>query len=266
MSPLPSPRSAHRRGRITIVAIAVATCFLTFAAASLAATGSVYVDGQFNVGAGHDFFGGTTPTNGSNVGLGYSVLPNLTTGFSNTEVGRAALRAETKGEDNTASGFFALADNTTADDNTADGANALANTITGSFNTALGATALADNTAGVDNIAIGSGAGAALTTGSDNVDIANLGVAGESKAIRIGTSGTQRRTFLAGVSGTTLTGSAQPVLVKANGQLGTASASAKSNLSEPLSATVGRLVSTVKRQQRQIRRQGKEIRALRAHD
>jgi hypothetical protein len=98
---------------------------------------------------------------------------------------------------------------------------------TGNDNVAEGRKALFANTTGDHNVAIGDGAGHNLTTGSDDVDIANEGVAGESKAIRIGTSGTQKRTFLAGVSGTTLTGSAQPVLVKADGQLGTATSAVR---------------------------------------
>ena len=91
-------------------------------------------------------------------------------------------------------------------------------------------------------------------------------MAGESGQIRIGTSGTQRRTFLAVVSGTTLSGTAEAVLVKSNGQLGTAAtASAKANAAQPLTAAAARrLLATVKHQQRQIRHQGKEIRALRA--
>jgi hypothetical protein len=71
--------------------------------------------------------------------------------------------------------------------------------------------------------------------------------------IRIGTKSLQKRTFLAGVSGRTLSGSAQPVLVKANGQLGTASSAVKSSSARPLSAAAGQqLLATVRRQQREI--------------
>jgi hypothetical protein len=67
------------------------------------------------------------------------------------------------------------------------------------------------------------------------------------------------------VSGQTVSGTAQPVVINSKGQLGTASAaSAKSSAAKPLSKTVAHLVADVKRRQRQIRRQGKEIRALRA--
>ena len=47
------------------------------------------------------------------------------------------------------------------------------------------------NTTGSNNIALGYQAGFSLTTGSNNIDIGNLGVAAESKTIRIGTQGTQ---------------------------------------------------------------------------
>jgi hypothetical protein len=110
--------------------------------------------------------------------------------------------------------------------------------------------------------------------GSDNVDLANPGKAGESKAIRIGTKGTQTRAFIAGISGKSIAGPAQPVLVNSAGQLGTtsAAASAKASAAEPLNAAAGRrLLATMTRQQRQIERQanqierqGREIRALRA--
>jgi hypothetical protein len=77
--------------------------------------------------------------------------------------------------------------------------------------------------------------------------------------IRVGTK--QTKAFLAGISGTSIAGPTQPVLVNANGQLGTATAaSAKSSAAKPLSATVARLVGTVERQQRQIDRLRQEMR------
>jgi len=78
---------------------------------------------------------------------------------------------------------------------------------------------------GNSNIAVGWNAGANLTTGSNNIDIGNNGVAAESNTIRIGTSGTQTRTFIAGVNGAAVMGAA--VKVNAAGQLGTAPSSAR---------------------------------------
>jgi hypothetical protein len=52
-------------------------------------------------------------------------------------------------------------------------------------------------------------------------------VAGESGIIRIGTVGTQTAAFVAGVHGVTTGGTAIPVMVDADGQLGTISSSAR---------------------------------------
>jgi hypothetical protein len=87
-------------------------------------------------------------------------------------------------------------------------------------NTANGGYALQNNTTGSSNIAVGFNAGVNLTTGSNNIDIGNVGVAGESKHIRIGTSGRQTKTFIAGISGATVPGGVG-VIVGTNGQLGT---------------------------------------------
>jgi polyhydroxyalkanoate synthesis regulator phasin len=89
---------------------------------------------------------------------------------------------------------------------------------TGNYNTASGTDALFSNTSGSSNIAEGYKAGYNLTTGSNNVDIGNLGVAAESGTIRIGTSSTHKATYIAGIYGTSVTGSA--VVVSSTGQLG----------------------------------------------
>ena len=62
-------------------------------------------------------------------------------------------------------------------------------------------------------------------TGSRNIDIgANVfGVAGESNTIRIGSAPNQTRTFIAGIDGTVVSGSA--VVVSAADQLGVAASS-----------------------------------------
>jgi hypothetical protein len=70
---------------------------------------------------------------------------------------------------------------------------------------------------------VGVNAGGNLTIGNNNIDIGNPGVAAETNTIRVGTQGTQRRAFIAGISGTAVTGS--PIVVNANGQLGIAASS-----------------------------------------
>src|SRR5438552_2490671 len=106
---------------------------------------------------------------------------------------------------------------------TAEGDGALFSLTTGEGNTALGSNALHDNTTGSNNVALGTSAGGALTTGDLNIDIANEGVAGEANTIRIGRSGDQTKTFVAGISGAAVAGAA--VKVNANGQLGVAPSS-----------------------------------------
>jgi hypothetical protein len=74
-------------------------------------------------------------------------------------------------------------------------------------------------------VALGHNAGKSLTTGSNNVYIANTGVATESGKIHIGTKGVHNAAFLQGVSGVSIPGPTQAVLVNASGRLGTATAS-----------------------------------------
>jgi hypothetical protein len=70
---------------------------------------------------------------------------------------------------------------------------------------------------------MGYNAGSQLTSGNNNIDIGNIGVAGESARIRIGTSGSQQATYIAGISTAKVTGSA--VYVTSTGQLGTLASS-----------------------------------------
>ena len=73
---------------------------------------------------------------------------------------------------------------------------------------------------------MGINAGVNLTTGNFNIDIGNVGVAGESKTIRIGTKGTHRRTAIAGISGATVAAGVG-VIIDTNGHLGTVVSSAR---------------------------------------
>src|SRR6266446_5616466 len=155
----------------------------------------------------------------NNTFLGNDALNANTIGTFNTAAGGYALAANTTGSDNTASGFNALISNTIRDNNTAQGSATLVRNTTGYSNTAGGYQALADNTTGYNNIGLGAGAGGNLTMGSNNIDIGNAGVAAESNIIRIGTSGTQTATFIAGIRGVGVAGG-QPVGVNASGQLG----------------------------------------------
>ena len=162
----------------------------------------------------------------NNTAIGYSALSSNTIGNNNTATGFNALLSNTGGFGNTASGGNALELNTSGFGNTANGSGALGANTTGAVNTADGFTALVSNTTGSNNIALGFAAGQNLTTGDNNIDIGNFGSAGESKYIRIGTSGTQTNAFIAGISGVTVpTGVA--VIIDTDGHLGTMTSSAR---------------------------------------
>ena len=162
----------------------------------------------------------------NNVAIGASALYYNTTGYQNTATGTLALRTNTTGYNNTANGYFALQSNTAGNSNAATGFFALVNNSTGNNNTADGFNALYGNTTGNNNIALGFQAGQNLTTGDNNIDIGNVGVAGESGIIRIGTTGTQTATFIAGIRGVPISGGTE-VGVNSSGQLGVRASSAR---------------------------------------
>jgi hypothetical protein len=155
----------------------------------------------------------------ANTATGFQALFSNTTGIENTAVGWRALQGNTIGNANTAVGTNALQGGGTGGGNTVLGESALGNWITASRNTAVGLEALLNFSSGNSNIAVGDSAGANLTTGDNNIDIGNEGVAGESDTIRIGTQGTQTKTFIAGIAGAAIIG--RPVMINGNGRLGT---------------------------------------------
>ena len=166
-------------------------------------------------------------TGSCNVAVGAASLLNNTTGTNNTATGEFALNDNTTGNLNTANGLAALRSNTIGDSNTAEGGDALFLNTTGSANTAIGTGALGSNTTGNSNIAVGSAAGHALTTGNQNIVIGNANaVAGESNTMRIGSSLSQTRAFIAGIRGVaTGNNDAVNVVIDSAGQLGTISSS-----------------------------------------
>jgi len=161
-----------------------------------------------------------------NTAIGLEALLNNTTGEGNTATGVQALRSNSAGFRNTANGLSALAANTSGSQNTADGVNSLFRNTTGAANVAIGYNALFNNTTGGFNTALGPAAGSQLTTGSNNIDIANKGIAAEANTIRIGTTGTQTNTYIAGISGVTVAGGVG-VITDSSGHLGTIVSSAR---------------------------------------
>jgi hypothetical protein len=180
--------------------------------------------GRINTASGAGALSHNT-TGSNNTASGYEALFHNTTGILNTASGAGALFSNTTGFNNTASGDGALNRNTTGSNNTASGFNALVANTTGNENTASGRAALVNNTTGSNNIGVGFRAGFNLTTGSNNIELGNEGVGGESGTIRIGTQGTQTKTFVGGIFGSTVTGDA--VVVSNSGQLGIVMSSAR---------------------------------------
>jgi trimeric autotransporter adhesin len=113
-------------------------------------------------------------------------------------------------------------------ENTAEGQSALHDLTTGEFNTAVGFQALSEmvpllaTRVAQTILAWESVPGSTLLPGATNIDIgANVtGAAGEANTIRIGKSGTQKKTFVAGIRGVTVP-SGVGVIVGTTGQLGT---------------------------------------------
>jgi hypothetical protein len=162
-----------------------------------------------------------------NTAIGFNALLSNTTGNFNTATGVDALLSNTRGIFNTAEGDEALYYNTAGNYNTASGGLALLHNATGDENTAVGYGALYYN-AGSRNIALGSAAGEDLTTGNNNIAIGNVGVAGDSGTIRIGTVGVHTTVYFAGIRDTPLTqGSTVAVGITPDGQLGVRASSAR---------------------------------------
>jgi len=205
------------------------------------------------------FFGnsGNSSLSGiANTGVGQSSLASLTSGSQNTAMGNAALAIVSSGSGNSAYGYLAGQGITTGVNNNAFGSasmssatgssnNAFGTTslqfCSGSFNTAMGHGVLKASSTGIYNTAVGYNALGAIVTGTYNVAIGSnagsaytggeigniligpdvLGSASESQTIRIGN--TQSATYIAGINGTTVTGTA--VLCATDGQLGTIASS-----------------------------------------
>jgi hypothetical protein len=193
-------------------------------------TGSGLGNDNTAVGSGALF----TNTDGdSNTAVGFHALLSNTTGPDNTATGDNALFSNTTGILNVATGSNALSSNTDGGNNTATGANALASNTDGSANTATGQNALNHNTTGNSNTAVGFNALISSTTGLFN---AALGIdAGDNVMTASGVTciganvpgaDVDNTTWIANVYGvTTQNGLTAPVIVSADGQLGTAASS-----------------------------------------
>lgn len=112
-------------------------------------------------GSGHNLYLGvnagnftTTSAAVDNIGIGFTALSVLTSGYNNNALGTQALAAVTSGQNNNAQGYRALL-----------------STTTGIDNTGVGGTAGADLTTGSDNTFVGYNTGRGITTGNNNTVI-----------------------------------------------------------------------------------------------
>ncbi len=179
---------------------------------------------EFNSTGGGNTANGTSALDSNTTGdynsaFGASALFSNTNGIFNTGAGWGALISNTTGSYNNAFGTQALDHSTTGSKNNAVGGSALFKNTNGNYNQALGSQALYGNTTGSYNIGIGYQAGYFPTTGSNNIEIGATGSASDTRVIRIGTQGTQNKTYLAGVRGVNVVGG-MAVMVTSTGQLG----------------------------------------------
>jgi hypothetical protein len=188
------------------------------------------IDGGQNTGTGFQALFKNIDGSG-NTAYGAQALYNNTNGYSNEASGFRALYSNTTGRYNTGIGYQALVYNTTGESNTGTGKHALWQNTTGGSNTATGSDALAHNTTGFGNTAVGDIALPANTTGNSNTALgveAGYNVRSASNVICIGHLGADvsNTTWIGNVYGvTTQNGTTAPVIVSADGQLGTVASS-----------------------------------------
>jgi hypothetical protein len=106
------------------------------------------------VNSGNFTLGGTNFQGSFNTAVGYSSLPNLTTGNYNSAFGNYALNSNASGYFNSAFGYQSLYSNT-ANMNSAFGYKSLYSNTLGYYNSAFGLYSLYTNTNGISNSAFG---------------------------------------------------------------------------------------------------------------
>jgi len=201
-----------------------------------ATMGVIVVNGvnwAHSYGIGNTFVGSTAGnttvlTAQGCTGIGAEALHNLTSGNNNTACGGRAAVNITSGSANSAFGELALSLATTSEANCAFGTDCLDGLTTGGFNSVVGAAAARHVATGDFNIIFGAGSGNNYVGAeSNNIIVGNQGTAAENNSIHIGvvtpdaTLPTAHTScFIAGISGVVVAG-AVPVVIDANGQLGT---------------------------------------------
>lgn len=165
---------------------------------------------------------GVAGSSQNNVGIGYQALfsSNLNSGC--VAVGMNALLTATV--DNAVGiGLNALQALTTGSGNIGVGYNSGASITTSTNNICIGNNA-GPSATGSNNLYLGPSSGSGCTTGSNNIFIQTGAVTTDTATIRIGDSGVQTRTYIAGIRGiTTVNANGVAVLIDSLGNLGTVS-------------------------------------------
>jgi hypothetical protein len=159
--------------------------------------------GTGNIAIGiYSLFGGTNADISSNsIAIGSSSMMQSQNSENNIGIGSASL-FNVSGEYNVAVGHYAVE-----------------YVSSGGSNVGIGSYSLNSLQTGSSNIALGSHAGY-LILGSNNIDIGDQGTKSDNGAIRIGTSGTHKETFIQGIYKVPVTNGAA-VFINSAGQLGT---------------------------------------------
>jgi hypothetical protein len=138
----------------------------------------------------------------------------------NTAFGQNALRLVNTGAQNIAIGSNSGSSITLGSNNISFGQFAGSTLVDGNSNINIGASTGGNVSSGINNINLGDQSGSSNDTNdSYNINIGSLGQTGENHTIRLGESGTYTQTFIQGIFGVTVTGSA--VLIDSNGKMGT---------------------------------------------
>lgn len=192
---------------------------------------SYNVSGEKLIGLGSR--AGLSNTTGSRLlAIGHNALIRNSEGNDNIAIGNNSL-FELLGSGNIAIGNYAAASARTAINNLVCGNNAMSNAGSSGLpsgdsanNTIIGNNAASLATAVNNSTIIGFNAGSNIFYTADNVILLqNPGTTTEANTIKIGTTGIHESAFLAGISGATTGGVGIPVIIDANGQLGTISSS-----------------------------------------
>ncbi len=240
-SALPAVTTGLRNTALGINALSATTGGVDNAAVGYAAL-DANVNGSFNVALGSNSLGALV-AGSQNTAVGYHALLSANNISANVAIGAGALQQTTLGADNVAVGAAAMLNNQTGQNNVAIGKQAIRNGTAGNYNVAMGFNAMISgngsnnvaiglgalpNATGNGNIVIGDSAGTFVAL-SNNIAIGHFGDASGTDAgtIRVGTSGTHTRAFVAGIAGVTVANSAQVLVDSGTGQLGTLTSSAR---------------------------------------